>query len=341
MNPHWDDGRRRQEPQHLKSILKKVPKPAEDWRRNSQCPGPAVDEPSTLQQGLDPVRDGACLEVERVDVELARKRKELEEIEERIMHKKVSIALKHAKPLSLSSGFHAGFDQSSSSSLRDKVHRILQQRHPAGFFSQVRFQLTDPIHSWLYPWLILTCTWLPSAAQAHSPKDRRNSAGSSVNGLVQEQHPLKIRVKELMKRRGCLSGPPERTVCSCLILFLTPQLAKNNLKTFFILVIILLSFVPNCSHPRSRMPSRVLLCSPLQTGVVSTWVSSASSLSSIKGSTWTYSQKLSTMAVRLLSQWRLPTSRLKWWLSLAYLQVMEASNQTAETRAEQAAVPTV
>lgn len=93
--------------------------------------------------------DGACLEVERVDVELAKKRKELEEIEERIMHKKVAIALKHAKPLakSLSSGFHAGFDQSSSSSLRDKVHRILQQRHPAGFFSQVRFQLTDPIHS--------------------------------------------------------------------------------------------------------------------------------------------------------------------------------------------------
>lgn len=106
-----------------------------------------------MQQGLDPVTDGASLEEERVDVELARKRKELEEIEERIMHKKVAIALKHAKPLveSLSSGFHAGFDPSDSLSLRDKVHRILQQRHPAGFLSQVRFQLTDPIHPRLYP----------------------------------------------------------------------------------------------------------------------------------------------------------------------------------------------
>lgn len=140
MNPQWDDGRRRQEPQHLRSILKKVPKPDEDWRRYSQSPGPAVDEPSTVQQGLDPVTDGAFLEVERVDVELARKRKELEDIEERIMHKKVAIALKHAKPLveSLSSGFRPGYDQSNSSSLREKVHRIMQQRHPAGFLSQVR-----------------------------------------------------------------------------------------------------------------------------------------------------------------------------------------------------------
>lgn len=148
MNPKWDDGRRRQKlkPQHLKSILKKVPKPADDRGRYSQSPGPPVDEPSAMQQGLDPVIDGACLEVERVDVELARKRKELEEIEERIMHKKVAIALKQAKPLveSLSSGFHTGFDQSNSSSLRDRVHRILQQQHPAGFLPQVRFQYTDP-----------------------------------------------------------------------------------------------------------------------------------------------------------------------------------------------------
>lgn len=160
--PQWDDGRRRQElkPQHLKSILKKVSKPDDDWRRYSQCPGPAGDEPSTVQQGftagqqrLGPVTDRAHLEAERVDVELARKRKELEEIEERIMHKKVAIALKQAKPLveSLSSGFSVGSDQSKSSSLRDRVHRILQQRRPAGFLSQVRLQLTDPIHPRLYP----------------------------------------------------------------------------------------------------------------------------------------------------------------------------------------------
>lgn len=153
--PQWDDGRRRQElkPQHLKSILKKVSKPDDDWRRYSQCPGPAGDEPSTVQQGFGPVTDRAHLEAERVDVELARKRKELEEIEERIMHKKVAIALKQATPLveSLSSGFSVGSDQSNSSSLRDRVHRILQQRHPAGFLSQVRLQLTDPINPRLYP----------------------------------------------------------------------------------------------------------------------------------------------------------------------------------------------
>lgn len=148
MNPQWDDARRELKPQHLKSILKKVPKPADDWRRYSQSPEPAVDEPSTMQQGFDPVMDEACLEVKRVDVELARKRRELEEIEERIMHKKVAVAFKQAKPMveSLSSGFHAGFDQSKSSSLRDRVHRIMQ-RHPAGILSQVRFQLTDPIHA--------------------------------------------------------------------------------------------------------------------------------------------------------------------------------------------------
>lgn len=96
--------------------------------------------------GLGPVAD-RVLETERVDVELARKRKELEKIEERIMHKKVAIALKQARPLveSVSSGLPAGSDQSSSWSLRDRVHRILLQRHPAGFLSQVRLQLADPI----------------------------------------------------------------------------------------------------------------------------------------------------------------------------------------------------
>lgn len=157
MNPRWDDGRRRQEvkPQQLKGILKKVPVAADDWRRRSRSPGSAVDEPSTMQKGLvpgqhrlDPVTDEASLEMERVDVELARKRKELEEIEERIMHKKVAIGLRRAKPLveSLSSGFRATIDHRNSSSLRDRVHQILQQRHPAGFLLQVRFRLPEPIH---------------------------------------------------------------------------------------------------------------------------------------------------------------------------------------------------
>lgn len=149
MNPQWHDVRREHKPQHLKSILKKVPQPADDWRRYSQSLAPAVDKPATIQPGLDPVRGEAGLEVKRMDVELARKRRELEEIEERIMHKKVAIALRQTKPPvveSQSSGFHAGFDQSKGSSLRERVHRILQQRHPAGFLSQVRFQLPDPIH---------------------------------------------------------------------------------------------------------------------------------------------------------------------------------------------------
>lgn len=100
------------------------------------------------QQRRNPVTDDARLEVEKVDVELARKRKELEEIEERIMHKKVAVALKHTKPLveSLSSGSHAVIDHGNSSSLRDRVHQILLQRHPAGFLSQVGIPLSDGIH---------------------------------------------------------------------------------------------------------------------------------------------------------------------------------------------------
>lgn len=156
MDPlQWDDGRRRQEPKphNLKSILKKGTKTDDDWRRCSQNPGPAGEEPSNARHGftageqsLGLVTDDARLATEIVDMELARKRKELEEIEERIVHKRVAIALKQAKPLveSLSSGLPVGFGQSSSASLRDRVHRILQQRHPAGFLSQVRFQLTDP-----------------------------------------------------------------------------------------------------------------------------------------------------------------------------------------------------
>ncbi|XP_078121479.1 uncharacterized protein LOC144527384 [Sander vitreus] len=121
--------------------------------------------------------DGAPLELEEEDPELARKRKELREIEERILLKKAAIALKSVEPLvkkTTPSDFSCN-EQSSAcngATLKDRVNAILQQRHPAGFLSKVR-----------------------------SPRERMNSSRLSRDGLLQDDHPLKLRVKALMKHR--------------------------------------------------------------------------------------------------------------------------------------------
>ncbi|XP_056229039.1 uncharacterized protein LOC130167094 isoform X1 [Seriola aureovittata] len=115
--------------------------------------------------------DGEPLEIDEEDSELVRKRKELREIEERIILKKAAIALKTVEPLvkkttppGLSCHEHSA--KCKGETLRDRVNLILQQRHSLNFFSKVP-----------------------------SPKKRMNSSS------LLEEHPLKLRVKALMKQR--------------------------------------------------------------------------------------------------------------------------------------------
>ncbi|XP_031722975.1 uncharacterized protein LOC116394208 isoform X1 [Anarrhichthys ocellatus] len=120
--------------------------------------------------------DGEALEMDEEDPELARKRKELREIEEQILLKKAAIALKTVEPF-VKSTTSPDFSCNESAScigatLRDRVNLILKQQHPASCLSKVR-----------------------------SPKERMNSSRLSKDGLLQDDHPLKLRVKALMKRR--------------------------------------------------------------------------------------------------------------------------------------------
>ncbi|XP_062289680.1 zinc finger protein 318-like [Scomber scombrus] len=124
--------------------------------------------------------DGAPLEMDEEDPELTRKRKELKEIEEQIMRKKFSIALKTVEPIikkTMSHGYSSNeqSDTCKGETLRDRVNAILQQRHSLSFVTK-------------------------------SAKERLNSSRLSKGGGVpREDHPLKLRVKALMKQR--LSDP--------------------------------------------------------------------------------------------------------------------------------------
>ncbi|XP_035515827.1 uncharacterized protein LOC118326827 isoform X2 [Morone saxatilis] len=121
--------------------------------------------------------DGEPFEMDEEDPELKRKWIELREIEEKILRKKVAIALKkvepfgkEATPLGLSCNEQSA--TCTSASLKDRVNLILQQRHSVSFLSVVR-----------------------------SSKDRMNSSSRSKDVLLQEDHPLKLRVNALRKQR--------------------------------------------------------------------------------------------------------------------------------------------
>lgn len=98
------------------------------WER----PGPpSCDFQSNQLEISDP--DGDPLEMDVVDPELARKRKELKEIEEQIIRKKVSLALKTVEPC-----MKALPSEQPVETLRDRVNVILQQRHSLEFLSKVK-----------------------------------------------------------------------------------------------------------------------------------------------------------------------------------------------------------
>lgn len=96
--------------------------------------------------------DGESLEMDEEDPELARKRKELRELEEKIMRKKVAIALKTVEPIvkkTMSPGFSYNEQSATckSAMLRDRVNVILQQRHSLSFLTKVSSRLSDQIIS--------------------------------------------------------------------------------------------------------------------------------------------------------------------------------------------------
>lgn len=96
--------------------------------------------------------DGEPLAMHEEDPELARKRKELREIEAQIIRKKVAIALKIVEPIvkkTTSPGFSSN-EQSTTCkgpTLRDRVNVILQQRHTLNFLTKVSSRLRDQIIS--------------------------------------------------------------------------------------------------------------------------------------------------------------------------------------------------
>ncbi|KAK5866569.1 hypothetical protein PBY51_020752 [Eleginops maclovinus] len=121
--------------------------------------------------------DGEPLPMGEEDPELSRKRKELREIEERIMFKKAAIALKAVEPTLPNLSSNAATCKGAT--LKDRVNDILQQRDPARFNSRV---------------------W--------SRRERMHSSTLIKDILLQNNHPLKLRVKALMKSR--CSDPARR-----------------------------------------------------------------------------------------------------------------------------------
>lgn len=86
--------------------------------------------------------DGEPLEIDEEDAELARKRKELRVIEERIIFKRATLALKKVEPFVKNTtppGLSCN-EQSATcegETLRDRVKLILQKRHSVSFLSKV------------------------------------------------------------------------------------------------------------------------------------------------------------------------------------------------------------
>ncbi|XP_068445265.1 micronuclear linker histone polyprotein-like isoform X2 [Clinocottus analis] len=113
--------------------------------------------------------DGEPLQMDEEDPELARKREELRAIEERILLKKAAIALKTVE--TTSPDFSCN-ESPPCFALKDRVNLILQQKHPGSFLAKFR-----------------------------SPKKRIDSSSRSNGGLVQDDHPMKLRVKALMQQR--------------------------------------------------------------------------------------------------------------------------------------------
>uniref|UniRef100_A0A1A8BD89 Uncharacterized protein n=1 Tax=Nothobranchius kadleci TaxID=1051664 RepID=A0A1A8BD89_NOTKA len=125
--------------------------------------------PTHICQDLNEPQDSFDL-----DSELARKRKELQEIHDMILYKKATLAvetLQRVNNLAVPSVSHdQQLDLSPRETLRNRVTQILLQR-PFSLFSKLQ-------------------------------KERSKSSNQSKEQLQQEHHPLKLRVKALMMHRS-------------------------------------------------------------------------------------------------------------------------------------------
>ncbi|KAM7393609.1 hypothetical protein PAMP_020467 [Pampus punctatissimus] len=165
MNPlEWEDGPRRL-PRNLDTNHQSGV--------NNSTGSTSTTRDTYCEYSSPPSRNFSEVEDEE-DAELTRKRKQLREIEERIMCKKVAIALKTVEPIvKKASPSYSCNDQSATckdASLRDRVNAILQQRHSLIFLTK-------------------------------SAQEGKNSSSLSEGGVLLEDHPLKRRVKALMKQR--------------------------------------------------------------------------------------------------------------------------------------------
>lgn len=144
-----------------------APKTLSPPSHNFYCKGSEVED-----------ADGDPLEMDEEDPELVRKRRELQKIEQQILWKKVSIALKTIDPpvMENTPPEQSAQPNRRDATLKERVNSILLQRHPASFLPKVR-----------------------------PPKETLRSSNLSRHSLLQEDCPLKLRVKALMKQR--CSGP--------------------------------------------------------------------------------------------------------------------------------------
>lgn len=109
--PEWEEAKRRlQRHQDLnhqsvpKSIIKNASETGDDCHKYRRYSRYTVDEPQNIQLG---------------------------------------VGVRRQEPGSEPHGFPSDVDRCSGASLKDRVNLIVQQRHPSGFLSQVRNQLTD------------------------------------------------------------------------------------------------------------------------------------------------------------------------------------------------------
>lgn len=210
-----------------------------------------------IRESVGESPDGEPIETpEKTDLELSRKLKELRNIEEQIMRKKVAIALKKEPSVKVTSPPGLPCNEQSATcrgaTLKDRVNAILHQQHPVSFLSKVSNRFTDHIISCLRLRLVyfgntvllacrgqllsryntVHCCASLFVARLQSPKDRMNSPNLSRDGLLRKDHPLKLRVKALMKQR--CGDPRNREVC--MILF--PTLWEIAIPFTFNLIII-------------------------------------------------------------------------------------------------------
>ncbi|XP_029916402.1 uncharacterized protein LOC115365494 isoform X2 [Myripristis murdjan] len=163
--------------------------------------------------------DGQPIEMSEEDEELVRKRRQLQMIEEQILLKKASIAMKKIEPflknkipyqtfsvekeesfapdmsvdknkppvqLEAGCSYSKQSAASKAATLKDRVNVILQQKH--------RYLPTDHVPVCDFPHSL-------STKLASNFAERMNSSSRSNSGLRREDHPLKLRVKALIRQR--------------------------------------------------------------------------------------------------------------------------------------------